>query len=148
MKYIKTFESEENLLTDLMDMGYGQKGYYITILRESDGAIDGESLAVAGGNWESICKEITDFFGVDDLLSDGETFKDMGDLLDSYFEHAQELGIGFSFIYKAWELTPKGASDKTFIESEDILSPLKCVEIGQKNFIDFYKTKGEPDFNG
>jgi hypothetical protein len=146
MKHIKTFESEEELYSDLVNMGFDNKGYYITHLTYTDGDISGGAVAVIGESWTSTCEAVADFFGVDLFDSPKNSFKDMGSLLDWVENELHDMGSYFSLKYKVWELVPKGKRTESFIESADLLSPLKCVEIGQENFIDFYKTKGDPDF--
>lgn len=146
MKHIKTFESEEELYSDLVNMGFDQKGYYITHITYGDGEISGGAVAVIGENWGSTCEIVADFFGVDLFDSPKNSFKDMGSLLDWIEDQLHDLGSYYRWKYKVWELVPKGKKTETFIDSEDLLFPLKCVELGQENFIDFHKTKGDPDF--
>lgn len=153
MKHLKTFESEEELYSDLISLGYDHKGYYITYITYGDGELGGSSIVIIGAEtdgktaWESTCDLLLGYFGFDDFL-DGESFGDVEELMDKITSLVGDMGSWGKMEYKIWELTPKGKKLEPFMDSEDILNPLECSEMGQRNFLDFTKTKNAPDYKG
>ena len=151
MKHLKTFESEEELYSDLINLGYDHKGYYITYITYGDGEMGGSSIVVIGAEtdemnaWESTCGLLLEYFGFDDFLGD-ESFKDVEELMDKITNLVGDMGNWGKMEYKIWELTPRGKKLEPFMDSEDILNPLECSEMGQRNFLDFTKTKNAPDY--
>lgn len=148
MKHVKTFESEEELYSDLVNMGFDQKGYYITHVTYSDGDISGGAVAVVGKSWKDTCELVADFFGADFFMGSDSSvsFRNMGSLMDWVQDQLHDMGSYYKIEFKVWELVPKGKKAKSFIDSVDLLSPSECVALGQENFVDFHRTKGDPDF--
>lgn len=151
MNHIKEFE-DQSLYSDLIKLGYDHKGYYITYITYGDGEIAGSSVVIIGADtdeknsWESTCDLLIEYFGFDSLL-DGESFKDMGSLMDRITDMIGDMGSWGKIEYKIWELSPRSKNLEPFMDTEDILNPLECTEMGQRNFSDFNKTKDKPDYN-